>query len=204
MREVFTLETIEYIYTDFPSIAVYELCYEWLMCHLMHSISDQLEAEMGQGRTPVDAKNRTQVYKASVLVKVYAEYNILKAFVRKLKADQVHNAEMEQCLMTAYHIYANSSLEKHLVYFYEGQFAQGAEMVSAVRGALLQSCEQLKRYCVTIADALAPPDFILNSVIAKADGRLYQNLQTELMGTPGGLERPKWWQDVLPIRKSKL
>lgn len=173
------------------------------MCHLMQSISDQMDAEKKERRNAVEAKNRTQVYKASVLVKAYAEYNILKSFPRKLNAEKV-DGEMEECLITVYRVYANHSLEKHLIYFYEGEFAKGPEMVSAIRNALLQNCERMKKFCVTIADALAPPDFILNSVIAKADGKLYENLQKELMGAPGGLERPKWWQDVLPIRKSKL
>lgn len=170
----------------------------------MRSISDQLQREASAGRSTVEAKNNTQVYKASVLAKAYAEYNILKAFPRKLKADSVDNVEMETCLITAFRIYASNSLEKHLIYFYEGEFAQGPGMVSAIRTALLTNCDLMKTYCVTIADALSPPDFILNSVIAKADGKLYANLQSELMSIPGGLERPSWWQDVLPVRKSKL
>lgn len=183
---------------------VYELCYEWLMCHLMDSISSQLQAEKLAGRNAVEAKNRTQVYKASVLVKAYAEYNVLKAFPRKLTTDPVANKEMETCLTTAYRVYAQYSLDKHLIYFFEGGFANGPDMVSAIRQTLLGNCDRLRTYCVTIADALAQPDFLLNSVIAKADGRLYENLRTELMSIPGGLERPSWWQDVLPVRKSKL
>lgn len=174
------------------------------MVHLMRSISDQVEEEKRAGRNTVDVKNRSQVYKASVLVKAYAEYNILKAIPRKLNAEQVNNKEMEDCLLTVYRVYAQNSLEKHLICFYEGEFARGPEMVTTIRNELLKNCDQLKKYCVTIADALAPPDFILNSVLAKADGKLYENLQTELMSTPGGLERPTWWQDVVPIKKSKL
>lgn len=174
------------------------------MCHLMQSICDQLQKEKAAGRNSVDAKNRTQVYRASVLVKAYAEYNILKTFPRKLRNQPLANAEMENCLLIAFRVYAAFVLEKHLIYFCEGGFTAGPEMVSAVRDALLRNCDLLKKYSVTIADALAPPDFILNSVIAKADGRLYQNLQSEIMSTPGALERPSWWQDVLPIRKCKL
>lgn len=177
------------------------------MCHLMQSICDQLQTEKSAGRNSVDAKNRSQVYKASVLVKAYAEYNVLKAFPVKLHSDQGptdEEEEMKQCLLVVYRVYVQNALERHLIYFFEGGFAAGPEMVSAVRNALLQNCELMKQYCVTIADALAPPDFILNSVIAKADGKLYENLQTEFMRVPGGLERPSWWREVLPVRKSKL
>lgn len=174
------------------------------MCHLMRLICDQLETAKQTGHNNVAAKNRTQVYRAAVLVKAYGEYNALKSFHSKLLAGKSPNADMEKCLLIVYRIYAQFSLEKHLIYFYEGGFTSGPEMVSIIRDALLENCESMKKYCVTVADALAPPDFILNSVLAKADGKLYKNLETELMTSPGAIERASWWKDVLPIRKSKL
>lgn len=75
---------------------------------------------------------------------------------------------------------------------------------------------------MSVADAIAPPDFALNSIIGKSDGmvwllhyvphefafifiilQLYQNLQHEFMTNPGAMERASWWQDVV-LPKSKL
>lgn len=162
------------------------------MCHLLGSVCDQLKRDR-------DA-NRSQVYRASVLVKVYAEYNVLKSFPEKVAQEP----EMAECLRVVYQVYAQHALEKHLICFYESGFARGPQLVSDVRNALLTNCDLMRKYSVTIADALAPPDFFLNSVIARADGRLYENLQKEFMKRPEALERPSWWQEVLPIRKSKL
>lgn len=184
-------------------ISVYNKCYEWLMCYLMSSISTELNCAKDQGLHFTEAKNRTQVYRASVLVKAYGEYNALKAFQSKLEKTDL-DSEIKSCLLTVYFIYAQWSLEKHLVYFFEGSFTQGPPMVTALRNQLLSHCHDMKKYAVTVADALSPPDFILNSVIAKADGKLYQNLQTEFMTNPGALERATWWQNVLPVRKAKL
>lgn len=172
------------------------------MCHLLHSIEEQLQVEKGLGHNSVSARNRTQVYRASVLVKAYGEYFALKSFHAKLMTEK--DSGMKNCLLIIYRIYAQFSLEKHLIYFYEGGFTKGPEMLSAIRNSLLENCNLLKKYSVTVADALAPPDFILNSVIAKADGNLYKNLQTELMTSPGAMERASWWKDVLPVKKSKL
>lgn len=178
------------------------------MCYLMNSISTDLELARARGENGVTAKNQTQVYRASVLVKAYGEYNALRSFRAKLSHNptdgQADDPEMARCLKTVYLIYAQFSLEKHLIYFYEGAFVAGSYMVAAIRDNLLANCAHLKRYAVIVADALSPPDFILNSVIAKADGKLYQNLQTEFMTTPGALERVSWWKSVLPVRKSKL
>lgn len=174
------------------------------MCHLMESICKRLTVEKQAGHNNTAAKNRTQVYRANVLVKAYGEYHALKSFHAKLVAERVSNPDMEKCLSIVYRIYAQFSLERHLIYFYEGGFTSGPEMVSVIRDALLENCDLMKRYCVTVADSLAPPDFILNSVLAKADGKLYKNLQAELMTSPGAMERASWWKEVLPIRKAKL
>lgn len=85
----------------------------------------------------------------------------------------------------------------------------------------------MKKNAVAVADALAPPDFILNSVIGKSDGKvsqlhkytgsdklsitatnlsisqLYENIQHEFMTNPNAMERASWWKEVLPV-PSKL
>lgn len=89
--------------------------------------------------------------------------------------------------------------------FYKGGFASGPTFADGVRTTLLDYCSQFKDMSVTVADALAPPDFALDSVIGKADGLLYENLQNEFMTNEGALERPGWWQDVVVKEfKSKL
>lgn len=89
--------------------------------------------------------------------------------------------------------------------FYTGSFANGSAFADAVRGMLLKVCGLLKDSAVAIADALAPPDWVLNSVIAKSDGRLYENIQSVFMTNPGAMERAAWWKDIIPTKlRSKL
>lgn len=45
-------------------------------------------------------------------------------------------------------------------------------MADLLRESILVLCEELKPEAVGIADALAPPDFVLNSVLGKADGKV--------------------------------
>ncbi|KAM6909186.1 peroxisomal acyl-coenzyme A oxidase 3 isoform 2-T2 [Xenentodon cancila] len=54
---------------------------------------------------------------------------------------------------------------------------------------------QLKDDAVALVDALAPPDFILNSPIGNADGQIYQNLWSTMMQGTQVLERPSWWRE---------
>lgn len=56
--------------------------------------------------------------------------------------------------------------------FYAGGFCVGADFSDVVRNELLKVFGETKDFAVSIADAISPPDFILNSVLGKSDGRV--------------------------------
>lgn len=56
--------------------------------------------------------------------------------------------------------------------FYAGGYATGSNLADLVKEGILQMCSQLKSEAVAVADSLAPPDFVLNSVIGKSDGKV--------------------------------
>lgn len=53
---------------------------------------------------------------------------------------------------------------------YQGGYAQGSEPTILVQDAILQLCKDLKNDSVALIDTIAPPDFILNSVLGASDG----------------------------------
>ncbi|KAL8175606.1 UNVERIFIED_CONTAM: acyl-Coenzyme A oxidase, partial [Gekko kuhli] len=53
----------------------------------------------------------------------------------------------------------------------------------------------LKDEAVALVDVVAPPDFILNSPIGRADGELYKNLWSSVLQGSRVLERPSWWAE---------
>ncbi|TDG43363.1 hypothetical protein AWZ03_010231 [Drosophila navojoa] len=181
-------------------------CYEWLLCHLMARTTAHIEAQLAQGVHRFEARNNSQVGGARELSLAYAEYFALRSFVAHVRQLRLEEPYV-QVLRTLYDVYALWLLESHMTTFYVGGFAVGGDFASAVQQRLLQSCAQLKDMAVSVADAIAPPDFALNSVIARADGLLYENLQNEFMTNEGAFQRPAWWRDVLIPQgqeKSKL
>lgn len=172
----------------------------------MSHTSGHIEAQLQAGVHRFEARNNSQVAGAKELTLAYAEYLALSHFVshvRQLNVDQSY----ARVLRLLYDVYAMWLLEKHMRTFYVGGFAVGANFSQAVQQRLLHSCAELKDVAVSVADAIAPPDFALNSVIAKADGLLYENLQTEFMTNAGAFQRPDWWRDVIipqSQEKSKL
>ncbi|XP_030377376.1 peroxisomal acyl-coenzyme A oxidase 3 [Scaptodrosophila lebanonensis] len=179
-------------------------CYEWLLCHLMSRTSAHIERDLASGMHRFEARNNSQVAGARELSLAYAEYFALSRYAAHVRHLQVEES-YGQVLRLLYDVYAMRLLEQHMTTFYVGGFGVGDAFANALQQRLLQSCAQLKDVAVSVADAIAPPDFALNSVIARADGLLYENLQKEFMTNEGAFQRPKWWRDVIiPQAKSKL
>lgn len=53
-----------------------------------------------------------------------------------------------------------------------GGYVNGPLASVIVKGSIIDLCSSLKNEAVTLADAIVPPDFILNSVLAASNGRV--------------------------------
>lgn len=92
-------------------------------------------------------------------------------FSKRITKNDV-SPELKSVLTTIYFIYAFSCIDKYIATFYQGEFAIGASFAEMIRSELLKRCEEIKNSAVSIADALAPPDWVLKSVLGKSDGRV--------------------------------
>lgn len=151
------------------------------MCYLMDSTVRQMQSSTGNGMSRFEARNNAQVYRARDLTRAYSEYYALKSFQNRLRLPDVTDS-LRSILHLIYRIYGLWCLERHLATFYQGRFASTANTHSfaeIVRNELLRLCGELKDSSVAVVDALAPPDFALNSIIGKSDGlvrKLNENL----------------------------
>jgi acyl-CoA oxidase len=162
----------------------------------------QIDTAKKAGTDHFKSKNDSQVYKARDLSLALAEYYILTSFRKRFYERDVTD-DLKPVLAQIFLIYGLWCIDKHLVTFYIGRFASGPDFGDFVRSSLLQKCQEIKDSVVTIADSLAPPDWVLNSVLGRSDGRLYEHLQNAFMSNPGAMEKASWWKDVVTI-KSKL
>lgn len=143
------------------------------MCYLMDSTVKQMQSSTNNGLSRFEARNNAQVYRARDLTRAYSEYYALKSFQNRLTHPDVTDS-LRPILHLIYRIYGLWCLERHLATFYQGRFAvtdnQSHSFGEIVRNELLQLCGEMKDSSVAVVDALAPPDFALNSIIGKSDG----------------------------------
>lgn len=107
-------------------------------------------------------------------------------------------------------LYGNTALLKHLPILLTGRFflepngSTSNDPLQLMHQAILQLLPVIKRDAIAMVDALAPPDFILNSPLGAADGEFYKRLESEVMQEPGVTGRPSWWADILCEPRANL
>ncbi|XP_030762697.1 peroxisomal acyl-coenzyme A oxidase 3 isoform X1 [Sitophilus oryzae] len=168
-------------------------CYEWLIVYLLKQ-TDSKQSEIERRTNKFVARAESQVYCAALLSKVYIEYLALNYFWAKVCAA---DSTLINTLNNLGALYGLSSLEKHLVYFYQGSFTNNSNFSKMIKDTILFLCDILKPEALGIIDGMAPPDFVVNSVIGRSDGKLYENLEAELMHGLSVMSRPDWWREIV-------
>ncbi|XP_059473398.1 peroxisomal acyl-coenzyme A oxidase 3-like [Neocloeon triangulifer] len=196
----FTAKSVQDLLCPEPILEMYQ----WLMCYLLGKTEALLKSYQAEGKHPFTARNESQVFHARTLSLAYIEHYCLLLFWRRVN-EQPLEPSLFNILAKISTLFGLWSIEQHLATLYEGGFAKGPEAAQLVREAILVLCRDLKGEAVALADALAPPDFILNSALGHSGGEIYKNLQATFFQNAGVFERPSWWQEMVPkIVRSKL
>lgn len=172
---------------------VIERSYEWLVCWLLQVTETKLRTLLNNSVDTISAKSQIQVFRARTLAIIFSESNVLKYFWLHCRNSP---KDLGNVLEKLYFLYGLWNMHKHLALFYEGGYCKGSKMSDYICEAILILCSELKDEVVGLVDALSPPDFILNSVLAQSDGKLYENLMARFTSS-GASSHPSWWQEIL-------
>ncbi|NXY21402.1 ACOX3 oxidase, partial [Atrichornis clamosus] len=145
--------------------------YKWLVCYLLRESDLKLSKEKQAGLSDFEAKNNCQVYYCRSLAVAFIEQTVLQRC-----HDHAHGpgvpAALRPVLRSLCALYGLWSLSKHLAVLYQGGYASGEQPGRFIQNAILELCYRLKDDAVALVDVFAPPDFILNSPIGKANGEV--------------------------------
>ncbi|XP_061107906.1 peroxisomal acyl-coenzyme A oxidase 3 isoform X2 [Conger conger] len=188
LEDRFTAGSVE----DCLDSAVPLEAYRWLVCFLLCESSEKVAQEKRCGKGDFEARSDSQVYYCRSLAIVFVEHMVLQRFHDLVHAEDTP-APLRPVLQRLCSLYGLWALSHHVGVLYQGGYFCGKEPVDFVQKAIIALCSQLKDDAVSLVDVLAPPDFILNSALGKADGQLYQNVWSAMLQQKGVLERPSWW-----------
>ncbi|GLH10448.1 Protein of unknown function [Gryllus bimaculatus] len=176
--------------------------YKALVKCLLKSTHEVVETQKQKGKDTFTAKNDSQVFYARDLSIAYIELAVIQLFLKFL--NEIEDTNIRLILRKLCSLYGLWSLQNHLGILYEARIIEGNITSKLLKQGVLQLCEELKPEAITLVDVLAPPDFILNSVLGMSDGQVYKHLQSHMLQTPGVMERPKWWKEMVKTYRSKL
>ncbi|XP_012579511.1 PREDICTED: peroxisomal acyl-coenzyme A oxidase 3 [Condylura cristata] len=168
--------------------------YEWLVCYLLRESHQKLRQERRARGSDFEARNNCQVSCCRPLALAFLELTVLRRFHQLVHGPGVPPS-LRAVLGRLCALYGFWSLSQHSALLYRGGYFSGEQAGQAIESAVLDLCAQLKDDAVALVDVIAPPDFILNSPIARADGELYKNLWAAVLQESQVLERPAWWAE---------
>lgn len=195
--------------------SVEELCqpaeimkiYDWLVTYLLKKSHDNFEAHLRTGKSQFDARNLNQLYYSKSLSIAFGQRCFLQKFLSTI--EEAPDMQIKNVLTRIFNLYGVWSLDKHTSFLYEGEYANGPLAARLIHEGVLKLCGDLKDDAVALVDVIAPPDFILNSVLGSSDGMVYKRLEEAVFGNPYNVTRPSWWKEIvnfkeLVLGKSKL
>ncbi|XP_036902383.1 peroxisomal acyl-coenzyme A oxidase 3 isoform X2 [Sturnira hondurensis] len=168
--------------------------YEWLVCYLLRESHQKLNQERKSGSGDFVARSRSQAYCCRPLALAFLELTVLRRFHEYTRQPSVPTP-LQAPLRRLCALYGLWSLSQHTGLLYQGGYCSGERAGKLVESAVLELCAQLKDDAVALVDVIAPPDFILDSPIGRADGELYRNLWAAILQGSGALERASWWPE---------
>ncbi|XP_053314211.1 peroxisomal acyl-coenzyme A oxidase 3 [Spea bombifrons] len=190
LGQKFTAKTIE----ECLDCAVPLAAYRWLVCYHLRESYAKLGHEKEKTHYDFDARNNSQVYYCRSLSLAFIELTVLQKFYEHTH-DPSTPVTLQPVLKNLCALYGLWSLSKHLAVLYQGGYCSGEVPGRIIQGSILELCAKLKDDAVALVDAIAPPDFILNAPIGKADGELYKNLWSTVLQGDKVLQRPSWWAE---------
>lgn len=145
--------------------------YKWLICWLCRETNEEISNLMKNGACKFTARNQVLVYRSRIIPRLYFEHLSLNNFFEKIQSRNI-NQNISTVLNRLGILYGLWSLEKYAILFYEGQYTSDPILIKLMNQSILKLCSELKNDIIGVADALAPPDFVVNSVLGKADGQV--------------------------------
>ncbi|KAL3268862.1 hypothetical protein HHI36_007951 [Cryptolaemus montrouzieri] len=197
--------------TSFNATTIEGLCspevliniYQWIVCSLLKESCERLEISIKDGTDSFWAKNNNQVYFAKNLSIAFIQHFFLDRMLEVIK--EAPDENIRRVLLRIFSLYAIKSLENyHLATLYRGGFANGPLLSQLIQDSIIKLCADLKDDAIALVDAIAPPDFALNSVLGSSDGQVYQRLESAILHSSYGMSRPSWWKEMTDIEDSVL
>ncbi len=143
------------------------------------------------------SKDESQFYLARSAAIAFIEADIVARFDDYVRTNAPHFTPAQiAVLIKMGSLYATWRIEKHASHLFEFGIFNDPSDGRRLQTTIVELCKELSGEAVALADALAPPDFVLDSALGHSNGRIYENLKASFYASADCFVRPDWWKDV--------
>lgn len=169
---------------------------DWICVYLLEKTAKRVKQLQSEGQSQFDVRNNSQVFGAINLSIAYGHRSIFFVFFNRIK--NLSASAEKDLLMKVLTLYgANIIVKNYLGVIYEGGFANNHKIGELLETGILRLLPTLKNECISMIDAIAQPDFIINSPLGMKDGKVYAHLKSHIFQDPDTFTRPTWWSEIL-------
>ncbi|KAG5667018.1 hypothetical protein PVAND_015020 [Polypedilum vanderplanki] len=169
----------------------------FIVAYLLEKTFNRTKSLQSQGQSSFDVRNNSQVFHANCLAIAYGHRQIYSTFLNEIQNLPNSSSEREILTKLLSMFGANLILTTYMNVLYEGSFITNVHANELLQTGILQLLPVIKDEAVALVDAIAPPDFIVNSPLGMSDGEVYKHLENFMYQTPDTFTRPSWWKDVV-------
>jgi acyl-CoA oxidase len=169
---------------------------DWICVYLLEKTAKRVKQLQNEGQSQFDVRNNSQVFGAINLSIAYGHRSIFFVFFNRIKS--LSASPEKNLLMKVLSLYgANIIVKNYLGVIYEGGFSNNHKIGELLETGILRLLPTLKNECISMIDAIAQPDFIINSPLGMQDGKVYAHLKSQIFTDPDTFNRPTWWSEIL-------
>jgi len=161
--------------------------FDWLLCFVLTKSYERYEKNIKCGKDSFTARNENQVFYANTLSIVFIERQVIERLVKRLSENT--DLSLKPALDRILFLSALYFLDKHMVLFYQGGYFVGEQPAVLIRETILELCREMKNDSIALIDAIAPPDYVLNSILGDSNGNVYQNIYNSMLQSNGAFDR---------------
>ena len=136
------------------------------------------------------------LYKLST---AYSQSLLVSNFLNALKSTSYPSPETAAVMRELYRLYALYTIEAHAREF-QASSAISSSLLDSIPSKILELMGRIRPHAVKLVDSFGLPDYILDSALGRADGRVYEDLfHRAHVLNPLNREtfNPRYWEDEI-------
>jgi hypothetical protein len=152
---------------------------------------------------PFDAWNSVQPHYVQEAALAYGELVMIKESVQRITlykegklTEFKMNADSVEAFELLLRIDSVTIILHNLAIILEGEFIEPSQ-VQFIRNAYSQILEKFKRHAIKFSYSMYPPENMMESMLAPADGDLYKSILERVYAGPGVFERSTQWKELI-------